>query len=55
MQFESSHQPNLNSMLTVNCIETTKVKKKRPGMALFKMKLYKRKVIKKTKGRSSAV
>ena len=36
MQFESSHQPNLNSMLTVNCFETTKVKKKRPGMALFK-------------------
>ena len=37
-QFESSHWQTFLSdiyLLTVNCIEKTKIKKKRPGMAHF--------------------
>ena len=34
-RFKSSHSQNLCWPLTVNCIEKTKIKKKRPGMAHF--------------------
>ena len=36
-RFESSHRQNLYwTLFTVNCIEKTKIKKKRPGMAHLK-------------------
>ena len=34
-QFKSSHGKNLYWTFTVNCIEKTKIKKKRPGSALY--------------------
>ena len=35
-RFESSHRQNLYwTLFTINCIEKTKIKKKRPGMAHF--------------------
>ena len=33
-RFESSHRQTLFYLYTVNCIEKTKIKEKRPGMAL---------------------
>ena len=36
-RFESSHQQTLsNIFFIVNCVEKMKIKKKRPGIALFK-------------------
>ena len=34
-QFKSSHRRNFIHVFTINCIEKTKIKKKRPGMARF--------------------
>ena len=36
LQFESSHRQNFIHVFTINCIEKTKLKKKRPGMAHLK-------------------
>ena len=35
-QFESSHCKNLHCTFTVNCIEKTKIKNKRPEWSIFK-------------------
>ena len=35
LRFESSHRRNFIHVFTINCIEKTKIKKKRPGMAHF--------------------
>ena len=38
-QFESSHRQNfIEHLFIINCIEKTKINKKRPGMAHFKKK-----------------
>ena len=40
-RFESSYWRNFICVFTINCIEETKIKKKRPGMAYFLKKLCK--------------
>ena len=35
LQFESSHRQNPINLFTTNCIEKTKINKKRPGMVHF--------------------
>ena len=40
LRFESSHRQNLYCPFTVNCIEKTKMNKKRPGMAHIKYPIF---------------